>query len=73
MQQCGFTGELNALGDTKRRRSRWIGGFMGQVGRVEVSADTEDKVRRRTTRSRMSVETNDGFLIGLYTGAWGIV
>ena len=40
---------------------------------VEVSADREDKVRRRTTRSRMSLETNDSFLIGLYTGAWGIV
>jgi hypothetical protein len=45
---------------------------MGQVERAEVSAYTEDKVRQRTTRSRTSVETNDGFLIGLDTGAWEI-
>ena len=45
---------------------------MGQVGRTEVSADIEDKVRQRTTRLMLSVETNDGFLIGLGTGVWGI-
>ena len=45
---------------------------MVQVERVEVSADTEDKVRWRTTRLRTSVETNDCFLIGLDTGAWEI-
>ena len=49
-----------------------MGGFMGQVERAEVSAYTEDKVRQRTTRLRTSVETNDGFLIGLDTGAWEI-
>ena len=49
-----------------------MGRFMGEVEWAEVSADREDKVRRRTTRSRMSLETNYSFLIGLYTGAWGI-
>ena len=28
---------------------------------------------RRTTRCRMSMETHDGFLVGLDTGAWRIV
>ena len=49
-----------------------MGRCMGEVEWAEVSADREDKVRRRTARSRMSLETNDSFLIGLYTGAWGI-
>ena len=45
---------------------------MGEVEWADVRADREDKVRWRTTRSSMSLETNDSFLIGLYTGAWGI-
>ena len=37
-----------------------------------MSLDAEDKVRRRTAWSRMSVGTIDGFLVGLDTSALGI-
>ena len=50
-----------------------MGRSMEEIEWAELRTDAEGKDRQRTTWSEISVETNDGFLIGLDTDTWIIV